>query len=582
MQNIARRTQRLTASDAIAARDSAAIDEAFELLQLQHDELTRAEEKLRALLEELRQAEERVTEERAWVTELFDRSGEPSAVTDAFGVVLRANAEAARLFGVDAPLLESRPLASLVHGEDAMAVREATSALATEGRVEIEARTMRDDGAGPVVFAGRLMTDKSRALWRFKRTAEQKRTESGERRLELAKATADLVQRLCEREQTLAREREMRETAQREVAARDRFIATLAHELRSPLNTVLGWSELLRRGTVDEATRDRAHRTIERSVRAQATLIEDACDVSRISAGKLDIEMGSVQLDTVVRAAVDAHMPAAAERSVVLELEAIQPGTIVEGDAGRLSQVVSNLIGNALKFTPHCGRVAVSCTREGGSAKLVVRDNGRGIRPDLIDKVFDCFRQECGSASRHGLGLGLYIARELIERHGGWIRASSDGEGRGATFTVDLPLLDVVVAPEAQSMVSLTEATRSIEGVRVLVVDACPEAVEWMSRLLRERGAEVSAVSSAHEALARLSSYDPDVVLTSDAFEHASSFIKELRVTLRSDVPALAMSSDSSAERARGFLDAGFDAHLLRPVSGADLLRAVREAADLR
>jgi PAS domain S-box-containing protein len=586
MQNIARRAERLTDADAKAARDGAAVEEAFDLLRLQHIELAAAEERLRALLEELRHAEERVSEERAWVADLFDRAAEPSAVTDVFGIVLRVNAEAARLFGVDASVLEGKPLAGLVHPDDAIVLREATTALATEGCVEVEVRTVptSDDlRTGPVVITGRMMTDKTRAIWRFRRTTEAKRPQSGDHRIELAKATADLVQRLCEREQSLAREREARESLQREVAARDRFIATLAHELRSPLNTVLGWSELLRRSKLDEAMRDRAHKSIERSVRAQAALIEDACDVSRISAGKLEIDLVSVPLDAVVRAAVDAHMPAAVERGVTLEHDIASECVFVEGDPCRLSQVVSNLIGNALKFTPHGGRITVTCVQQGARAKVEVRDTGRGIAPGLIAHVFDCFRQECGSASRHGLGLGLYIARELVERHRGTIRAESNGEGKGASFTVELPLLDSAPIPaERQSGASLVERKRPIAGVRILLVDACPEAIEWMTTLLRERGASVSAVPSANEALAFLSSYETDVVLTSDAFENASWFIRELRESRGCDVPALAMSSDSSSERARNFLDAGFDAHLLRPVSAHDLVRAVHEAADLR
>ncbi|MCW8138737.1 MAG: PAS domain-containing protein, partial [Planctomycetota bacterium] len=278
----------------------------------------------------------------------------------------------------------------------------------------------------------------------------------------------DLRRLEAERTKLLESERQSRREAERANRAKDLFLATLSHELRTPLSTMLMWAEYLKRAPTADPTLLNAFAAVERAAKAQAKLIEDLLDVSRIASGKLLLDLGPVDLEAVVRGAVEVARPTALAKSLDLQVAVEGPLGPVYGDAARLQQVAQNLLANAIKFTPRGGRVSVRLERQGDQARLSVSDTGMGIRREVLPRLFGRFVQADSSVTRThgGLGLGLSIVRHLVEVHGGEVHAESEGEGRGATFTVTLPLgAGPPVAPTP------TPVARAIEGTRVLLVE---------------------------------------------------------------------------------------------------------------
>src|SRR5438067_1276954 len=367
----------------------------------------------------------------------------------------------------------------------------------------------------------------------------------------------------------LARAEEARLRAQEANRAKDQFLATLSHELRSPLNVMLGWTQMLRSGHMNAESTSRGFDVLERSVRVQAKLIEDLLDVSRIVAGKLLVEMRRVDLATVAGAAVDAARPAAHARHVTLTA-AIAPSLFLRADPQRLQQVISNLLNNALKFTPENGSIDVRVERAGDQARIVVRDTGIGIDPELLPRIFDRFQQGDSSTTRShgGLGLGLAIVKHLVEHHGGTIRATSDGPNRGSTFTVTLPL----VPGEHQSIDATADEHKNrslLAGVRVLVVDDEEDARITLRALLEHFGAKPTVVASARDAFSAISRERPDVLLSDMAMPGEDGFmlIRRIRATVpASGLPAAALSAYVDNDSKALALDAGFQAYLAKPV----------------
>jgi PAS domain S-box-containing protein len=388
-----------------------------------------------------------------------------------------------------------------------------------------------------------------------------------------------------ERAELLAREQEARAEAQAATRAKDDFLAVLSHELRTPLQSMLGWTQVMRART-DERARQKALDTIERNVRTQAKLIEDLLDVSRIAAGKLRLGRARVDLGEVVASSVESVRAAADAGSIRLDASIEPLPGMVLGDRDRLQQVVSNLLTNAVKFTPAGGRIDVRLRNEDGSARIVVEDSGRGISPEFLPQVFERFRQANGGGSRRlgGLGLGLAIVRHLVEEHGGTVTAASPGEGRGATFTVTLPLVSggprAVTAERGRPAPRDPGASVSLAGVRVLVVDDDPDACELLEVVLRERGAVVRAVHSAREALDELSSFRPNLLLSDIGMpdEDGYDLIRQVRARESAEgghLPAVALTgfaSSADGEQARAL---GFEAHLAKPASPGELTRMV-------
>jgi signal transduction histidine kinase len=366
---------------------------------------------------------------------------------------------------------------------------------------------------------------------------------------------------------------------------KDEFLATVSHELRTPINSILGWAHLLRSGQLDGAGQARALETIERSARQQAQLIEELLDVSRIVSGKLALHTGRVDLAKVIGAALDTVRPAALAKRIDVTSHLDDSARTISGDADRLQQVVWNLVSNAIKFTGVGGRVSVRLERAGTQVHLQVTDDGQGIARERLPHVFERFWQGDGTNTRahSGLGLGLAIARNLVEMHGGTIHAQSAGEGQGATFIVGLPI-------PAVTEVHLDKAEvrpQPLRGVTALVVDDEPDARDLVSLVLEHHGAHVEAVGSAAEALARLPDLRPDVLVSDIGLPGVNGYelierARALDPEQGGFVPALALTAYASVDDMRRAMRAGFQMHVPKPVEPERLVRVVAELARWR
>jgi signal transduction histidine kinase/integral membrane sensor domain MASE1/CheY-like chemotaxis protein len=390
-----------------------------------------------------------------------------------------------------------------------------------------------------------------------------------------------------EREQLLTREQAARTEAEEANRLKDEFLATLSHELRTPLTAMLGWLSMLRSGRLDAETSTHALATVERNAEAQAQLIEDLVDVSRIAGGKLKLDIEPVDLITVISAAIDIVRPAANARGVSLEVSAEAGVGPVAADAARLQQIIWNLLSNAVKFTPRDGRVNVSLRRFESSAEVEVRDTGIGIDADFLPRVFERFRQAEAALTRsqRGLGLGLAIVRHLIELHGGTVTAASDGEGQGATFTLRIPLA-TQRAPSVANLVSAGDGNSKLTGLRVLLVEDEPDARDLLSFTLRVSGAEVQAVDSVQQALINLQSFKPDVLLSDIGLPIESGYdlIEKIRAlpSATSKIPAVALTAFATEKDRQRALDSGYQIHLSKPVEPRVLIHAIDQLVNSR
>lgn len=379
---------------------------------------------------------------------------------------------------------------------------------------------------------------------------------------------------------------ELYREAQKSNRLKDEFLATVSHELRTPLTAILGWTHLLRSGRPAQVAR--AIETIERNARAQARIIEDVLDVSRIITGKLGLRIERVNLRDVVQAALDTVRPAAEGKHV--ELVTTMDPTVGEtaGDPSRLQQVVWNVLSNAIKFTSKGGRVEVRLDRHESMIRLRVSDTGQGIRPDFLPHVFERFRQEDSASTRAhgGLGLGLAIVRHLVELHGGHVAADSGGEGLGATFTIMLPIRALTAQPaESESHAAAGEvvgAAASLQGVRALVVDDDADARDLISALLEQHGAEVTAAPSARAALDVLEHWIPNVLVSDLGMpqEDGYSLIRNVRAvgTARGFwFPAVALTAYAQLADKTRALSAGFQAHVTKPVDPDSLVALIAQ-----
>jgi signal transduction histidine kinase/ActR/RegA family two-component response regulator len=368
---------------------------------------------------------------------------------------------------------------------------------------------------------------------------------------------------------------------------KDDFLATVSHELRTPLNAILGWCRLLRTGDLDEEKRTRALETIERNAAIQAQLLEDLLDVSRIISGKLRIELVSVDLGRCVEAAVEACRPSAVTKAIALDTSLGSDLPRLRGDPDRLQQVVWNLVTNAIKFTPERGRVKVKVSTVPGRVRIVVTDDGEGITADFLPFVFDRFAQADTATTRanKGLGLGLAIVSHLVQLHGGTVAAASEGAGRGATFTVELPV-PTERLPTPDSGTYLLRATAApaprarLDRIHILVVDDEPDARELLVEILSPHGPEVTAAGSVAEALSLVDLDWPHVLVSDLAMPGEDGYallaaLRQRAARTSRRIPALALSAYARAEDRRRALAAGFDGHLAKPVDPAALITAV-------
>ena len=394
-----------------------------------------------------------------------------------------------------------------------------------------------------------------------------------------------------QREEILEAERSARMAAQRAARIKDEFLATLSHELRTPLNAILGWTQvLLKEGSSREpAEQKRAIEVIDRNARAQAKLIEDLLDLSRIMTGKLRLELRPLSFTSVVEAAVDSARPAAEAKGIRLKAMLGPNQDIVSADSGRLQQVVWNLLTNAIKFTPKGGQVQVLLQRVNSHLELSVSDTGIGIPPSYLPHVFERFSQGDSSTTRSfgGLGLGLAICKQLVEMHGGSIKAASQGEGKGATFSVELPLSIFQLADQSTPRIHPTAETQSeeilplprLEGVHVFAVDDEPDARELLRRVLEDQGAKVTSFGTAEGALAALKTAKPTVLVCDVGMPKMDGYqlIRKLRAEepRGERVPALALTAFARAEDRKRSLVAGYQAHLAKPFDVAELVLVI-------
>ncbi len=407
-----------------------------------------------------------------------------------------------------------------------------------------------------------------------------------------AKVTRDVTERKrleAERTQLLVSEMRAREEAERANRMKDEFLAVLSHELRTPLTPIIGWTAMIRAGQIDGANLDGALESIERSARSQGRLIDDLLDVSRIASGKLQLDFRPVHVAPLIEAAVAAARPSAEAKGVRVETALDPQAGFVSGDRERLRQVVSNLLTNAVKFTPDGGRVEVRLVRNGPHAEMTIADTGHGISPDFLPHVFDRFRQADSSTTRRhgGLGLGLSIVRDLVEMHGGTITAESPGEGHGATFIIRLPVVTAGAWPgdvERRRAVSEVEAgpyaPPSLSGLRVLAVDDEPNTRELLSAVLRQYGAEARVAASAGEALEVFGSWRPDVLVADIEMpgEDGYSLIGRVRALAEGAggrTPAVALTAYARAEDRMRALLAGYQVHVPKPVAPGELAAVV-------
>jgi signal transduction histidine kinase/ActR/RegA family two-component response regulator len=400
-----------------------------------------------------------------------------------------------------------------------------------------------------------------------------------------ANLTAVAIQniRLLERESTARTE------AEESNRLKDEFLATVSHELRTPLTAILGWSRMLEAGTISDPMAARAIETIRRNAQSQAQIIDDILDVSRVITGKLYLDLHPIDLAPVIEAAINVVRPTAEAKGIRIETEFDAQPTVITGDANRLQQIVWNLLSNAIKFTPSGGSVSLSVHEIGTQVEVRVTDTGQGINRDFLPFVFDRFRQADSTSTRQhgGLGLGLAIARHLVEIHGGTIMAESPGEGKGATFSVRLPRVGSDSSPRTTASVEHAnsqsfEPNSRLEGIHVLLVEDDLDTLDLLSAALKHQRATVTAVSSAAEALASIRNSTPDIVVSDIAMPGVDGYqlMEKIQAMIFDDdrqIPVVAITAYAKDEDRQRALSSGFQSYLAKPVELSALVSAVAD-----
>ncbi|MEW6100200.1 MAG: ATP-binding protein, partial [Pseudomonadota bacterium] len=393
-------------------------------------------------------------------------------------------------------------------------------------------------------------------------------------------------------EQEAAEKERLYRQAQEANRLKDQFLATVSHELRTPLTSILGWTKMLASGKLPADMVERAVQTIDRNARAQAQIVEDLLDISRIASGKLRLNVQVFNPAQAIEAAVDAVRPAAIAKDIRLQLLIDPRAGPISGDPERLQQIVWNLVSNAVKFTPKGGRVQVTVQRVNSHIEIVVQDNGAGIEPEFLPRIFERFSQADAGTTRYhgGLGLGLAIVRQLVEMHGGTVGAESAGLGQGATFHIHLPLAPLRaesapaarVHPTAQSTVPAGELRKfSLEGCRVLLVEDDEDARDLLAAVIAAAGAEVESAASADDGLVLARGLPFDVIVSDigmpgrDGYQFIEALRNEERAAGKPPVPAVALTAYARVEDRMKALSQGFQMHVAKPVEPAELLAVI-------
>ena len=522
---------------------------------------------------------------------------------DAQTDILNMSETAADIFGIPpGPRMSWDAMSELLHKEDRQMARVAVDeALAKHTDYDVEYRVTRngnsevwvsskgrgiyaDNGTivGMLGFVQDISTRKSNEET-LRKQAEELRTlnESVTRLYQTAtKARAEAEKAAAENERLYRQ-------AEESSRLKEEFLATISHELRTPLSAILGWTRMLRMGQLSPENSAKALDTIERNARAQSQLVDDLLDVSRIITGKLRMDVRPSDPSSFIDAAVEAVRPAAEAKGVRVQ-KVIDTGPIsIPGDPVRLQQVVWNLLSNAIKFTPRGGRVQIRSERVNSHLEIVVSDTGQGISPDFLPHVFDRFRQADQKTSRQhgGMGLGLAIVRHLVEMHGGTVSANSEGEGKGATFTVSLPIAPVYqvdssagrVHPGARDLLPPNDITDRLDELKILVVDDEADTRELLRQGLEYCGATVSVAGSAAEAVEALMAQTPDILISDIGMPGVDGYdlirqVRRLPATDGGKIPAIALTAYTRTEDRLQALRAGYDMHVPKPVELAELV----------
>ena len=496
------------------------------------------------------------------------------------GTITSWNASAGRLLGYTAAEIIGQPITVLIPPDRREEERDIVENLRAGHRIEHyeTVRVTKDgrlidvaltisplrDEAGQIVGASKILRD----------ITERKRIER------------ELQELHAERDQILASERAARSQAERLSSSKDEFLALLSHELRTPLNAILGWTEILRRASSTHTDFEKGLVVIERNVRAQAQLVDDLLDMSRIISGQMRFDVQPVMPYAFVQGAIESARPAADARGIRLETILDPAAGPVSADANRLQQIVWNLISNAIKFTLRGGRVQVILERVNSNIEICVADSGIGIQPDFLPHIFERFRQADATTTRThgGLGLGLSIVKHIVELHGGTVEANSDGEGKGATFRVKLPVAAsrwdpnrLGEHPRSSQRLSVPWVNADLSNLKVLVVDDDPDSRDLVHRLLSDCGATVTAAASAAEAVAATNNQRPDILISDIGMPEIDGYelLRSLRANNEVRFPAIALTAFARPEDRTRTLLAGYVAHVSKPVEPAELVATV-------
>lgn len=516
---------------------------------------------------ERKQAEEDLRQKNAILNVINESTPTPIFVKDRQGRIIYANPATLNVLGKSAEeVIGYRDCDLYPNLEDAIRVMENDRRIMESGEMEV----VEESPDGIRTFLGMKVPY---------------RNEAGDviGLIGISNDITERVQSEQQREQILQQEQAAREVAEQANRMKDEFLAVLSHELRSPLNPILGWTRLLQGGKLNPAQQAEALGTIERNAKLQTQLIEDLLDISRIMRGKLTLTSTSVSLTFVIAAAAETVQLAAEAKNIEIKLDLDRSIAPVSGDAARLQQVVWNLLSNAVKFTPNGGEVIVELRRLDHQAQIRVIDTGKGINPQFLPYVFEYFRQEDGSTTRRfgGLGLGLAIARQIVELHGGTIEAESLGEDQGATFVVQLPLMQSADPIVPRIAATETEsAAAPLNNLRILVVDDDADTREFQAFLLEQSGAEVTAVASGSEALQVLEQSIPDVLVSDVGMANIDGYMLMRQVRSRpvhqgGTIPAIALTAYARDFDQQAALEAGFQAHITKPVEPEILVRTI-------
>jgi PAS domain S-box-containing protein len=520
----------------------------------------------------------RAAEAQAYLAAIVDSSDDAIISKNLDGIIQSVNRAAERLFGYSAAELVGQNVRVLIPPERQAEEDQILARIRRRERIDhFETERLAKDGRYlNISLTVSPVLDDAGAI------------------IGVSKIARDITERqaaVAERDRLLEAERAARAEAERASRVKDDFVAMVSHELRTPLNAILSWTQLMMRAHHDPALLERGLTVVARNTRVQAQLISDLLDVSRIVAGKLQLDFQTVDIEAIARDAVETVRHDAESKGIDLRttLDATPP---VSGDPARVQQVIWNLLANAIKFTPQGGRIAVTLRGTNREVEISVADNGAGIRPDFLPHVFDRFHQADRSITRRfgGLGLGLAIVKHLVELHGGTVRAESPGEGQGSTFTVALPASGGSVEPGSRHAATIASNDRwdtvTLDAIRILVVEDEPDTRDFLKRLLEGHGAEIVVAASVTEALSLFKIERPDMLISDIGLPQIDGYdlVQQIRAgdeAAARGIPAIALTAYARAEDRMQALRAGYQVHIAKPVEPGELLAAIASFSGL-